>query len=182
MHWNPASFWTEIKLKAGVFKWTWLSLQLGNTHHMGKMKASLICAFYVFTFIQLIDLTRNTLFMYQVSCLVFFLIEDNMVSLSCNICQPPLLSKLCCYGLGSLVMTAFTHNVCALFCKSMVVDVCLLLMYIHYEPCFRHSMSLSLSSCFAFGPIPLGQKKKKIGNKMLMSSKKIVKSDLWVKK
>lgn len=79
-------------------------------------------------------------------------------------------------------MTAFTHNVCALFCKSMVVDVCLLLMYIHYEPCFRHSMSLSLSSCFAFGPIPLGQKKKKIGNKMLMSSKKIVKSDLWVKK
>lgn len=41
---------------------------------------------------------------------------------------------------------------------------------------------LSLSSCFAFGPIPLGQKMKKLGNKMLLSSKKIVKSDLWVKK
>lgn len=56
-----------------------------------------------------------------------------------------LLSTLCCYSLGSVVMTAFTHNVCALFCKSMVVDVCLLLMYIHYETCLRHSMSLSES-------------------------------------
>lgn len=77
-------------------------------------------------------------------------------------------------------MTAFTHNVCALFCKSMVVDVCLLLTCIHYQPCFRHSMSLSeLLLCFwTNSPWP---KKKKIGNKMLLSSKKIVKSDLWVK-
>lgn len=96
--------------------------------------------------------------------------------------NPHLLSKLCCYSLGSLVMTAFTHNVCALFCKLMVVDVCLLLLYIHYESCFRHSMSLSeLLLCF-WTNSPWPKIKKKIGNKMLLSSKKIVKSDLWVKK
>lgn len=79
-------------------------------------------------------------------------------------------------------MTAFTHNVCALFCKLMVVDVCLLLMYNHYESWFRHSTSLSeLLLCF-WTNSPWPKKKKKIGNKMLLSSKKIVKSDLWVKK
>lgn len=79
-------------------------------------------------------------------------------------------------------MTAFTHNVCALFCKLMVVDVCLLLMYNHYESWFRHSTSLSeLLLCF-WTNSPWPKKEKKIGNKMLLSSKKIVKSDLWVKK
>lgn len=74
----------------------------------------------------------------------FFKIENNMISLLVIISsvKPPLCFSLCCYGLGSSVMTAFTHNVCALFCKSVVVGVCLLLMYIHYEPCLRHSMSL----------------------------------------
>ena len=61
------------------------------------------------------------------------------------ICQTlPSLSRLCCYGLGSRAMTAFTHNVCALFCKSMVVDVCLLLMYFHDESCFK-TFHVSLS-------------------------------------
>lgn len=97
---------------------------------------------------------------------------------SCNICLTYLLTKICCFGLGSQVLTAFTHNICALFCKSMVVDVCLLLMYIHYQPYYRHSMSLSeLLLCFwTNSPWP---KNKKIGNKMLLSSKKIV--NLWVK-
>lgn len=80
-------------------------------------------------------------------------------------------------------MTAFTHNVCALFCKSMVVDVCLLLMYIHYESCFKtFHVSLSELLLLLLDQFHLAKKKKKIGNKMLLSSKKIVKSDLWVKK
>lgn len=137
----------DVKVKAGVFRLTWLSL---TSLREQKLRLHI----YACAFIQLY------INIYNVHVLSFFNREQHFPLWLVTSSNPHLLSKLCCYSLGLLVMTAFTHNVCALFCKLMVVNVCLLLLYIHYESCFRHSMSLSLSlsSCFAFGPIPLGQK------------------------
>lgn len=129
-----------------------LRLGLGNTDHMGKIKASLTCAFmYVHWFCYAISMYKSCVGS-RVSLSLFFFInweQHGFPLFLVTSVKPSLLSQLCCYGLGSLVMTASTHNVCALFCKLMVVVVCLLLMYIHYQPWFRHSMSLSeLLLCF----------------------------------
>lgn len=174
MHWNPASLWTQTWRS----KLSLTSLREHSPH--GKNEGFTYLCFYVCAFIQLTDFSWNIMLMFWVAHLFF--LNGGQYGFSLLLVTSALLSTLCCYSLGSVVMTAFTHNVCALFCKSMVVDVCLLLMYIHYETCLRHSMSLSeLLLCF-WTNSPWPKKEKKIGNKMLLSSKKIVKSDLWVKK
>lgn len=125
----------------------WLSLtSLREQSTHGKNEGLIYLLFYVCAFIQLHAYIQCSCFWLS----FFFNGEQHgfLLWLVTSV-KPRLLSKLCCYSLGSLLMTAFTHNVCALFCKLMVVDVCLLLMYIHYESCLRHSMSLSeLLLCF----------------------------------
>lgn len=142
---------------------------------MGKMKASRLSAFFVFAFFQLIYLTWDTM----LDLCHFFLIalhfkHEFLLFLAASVVPPAF--KVVLLWFGYPVMTAFTHNVCTLFCKSMVVDVdqCIIVVQVlYYESCFRHSMSLSeLLLCFwTNSPWP---KKKKLGNQMLLSSKKIV--------
>lgn len=160
MHWNPASFWTVRKVKAGVFRLTWLSLtSLWNTHHMGKMKASLVCAFMC---VRICSVKWSQLKSVDVvGCMSFFFSVENMLSLLLlTSVNPPELPDLCRYGLGSLVMTAFTHNVCALFCKSMVVDVCLLLYFT-----INHILDIPCLSLWApallLDQFPLAKKRRK---------------------
>lgn len=83
------------------------------------MKALHICAFYVFALIHFIHLSQNIMFSYW-SCVLFSKIKNNMVCLLLVTSVSPQISPSC-YGLGFLAMTAFTHDVCALFCKSVVV-------------------------------------------------------------
>lgn len=148
MHWNPSEH--RRKGQSCMFGLTWVSLTSLREHSQhGKNEGCTYMRYYIFAFIQ-----WNLKYM--------FVFSKRFPSPTTSVKHPPLLSEMCYFSLGSGVMTAFTHNVCALFCKSMVINVCLLLMYIHSQTYFRHSMFLCVSlwaPALLLDQFPLAKKK-----------------------
>lgn len=128
MHWKPASFCAQV--------WRWTPTCLCWTELVATWEKWRLHLFVLFVHFNSVDDHSFVLF--------WFVLATAAVS-------PSHLRHLS-LPLAVIVVTVRdhwwrhpSHDVCALLCKLMVVDVCLLLMYIHYESCLRHSVSLSLS-------------------------------------
>ena len=166
MHRNPALFSIQTQ-RSKLVCLDWPNSVLLASPHGEKWRLHLFALLYVCAFIQLIDLSWNTMSMFWVA--LFFILfftyweQHGFSLLPATSVRCPCFQNGVVTVWGSLVITAFTSNVCALFlwvsgCRCFACYWCIFTMnHVLDIPC----LSLSLSSCFAFGPIHLGQKRRK---------------------